>query len=203
MSNPADSRTGVPRLQTRSLGWLLILFTVRTDCGASPAPMRPQQMFAAVDVHYPPSAAQAALVLAPDSAFSAIVSEKTALIDHVAPTSKASSTGANCRHYARSSRASRPRPAHCRWLRHPGPGRQTRPGRTRPRGVRRLGHRSGQNQLRAGRPRDPRKARYRQAATVRGSSRHPASRRGRTGPYDDRKFRLPDAFRRETPSPAG
>ena len=43
-------------------------------------------MFAAADVHYPPSGgARAALVLAPDPAFSAIVSEKTVFIDHVAP----------------------------------------------------------------------------------------------------------------------
>ena len=43
-------------------------------------------MFAAADVHYPPSGgARAALVLAPDPAFSAIVSEKTLFIDHVAP----------------------------------------------------------------------------------------------------------------------
>jgi deoxyribonuclease V len=42
-------------------------------------------MFAAVDVHYPPSGgARAALVLAPDSAFSAIVCEKTVFIDQVA-----------------------------------------------------------------------------------------------------------------------
>jgi deoxyribonuclease V len=48
--------------------------------------MSPQKMFAAVDVHYPPSGgARAALVLASDPAFSAIVSEKTVLIDHVAP----------------------------------------------------------------------------------------------------------------------
>jgi deoxyribonuclease V len=41
-------------------------------------------MFAAVDVHYPPSGgARAALVLAPDPAFSAIISEKTVFIDQV------------------------------------------------------------------------------------------------------------------------
>jgi hypothetical protein len=44
-------------------------------------------MFAAVDVHYPPSGgARAALVLAPDAAFSTIVSEKTVLVEHVAPS---------------------------------------------------------------------------------------------------------------------
>ena len=43
-------------------------------------------MFAAADVHYLPSGgARAALVLAPDPTFSAIVSEKTVFIDHVAP----------------------------------------------------------------------------------------------------------------------
>jgi deoxyribonuclease V len=43
-------------------------------------------MFAAADVHYPPSGgARAALVLARDPAFSAIISEKTVLIDQVAP----------------------------------------------------------------------------------------------------------------------
>lgn len=43
-------------------------------------------MFAAVDVHYPPSGgARAALVLAPDPAFSAIACEKTAFTEHVAP----------------------------------------------------------------------------------------------------------------------
>jgi deoxyribonuclease V len=42
-------------------------------------------MFAAADVHYPPSGgARAALVLASDAAFSAIVFEKTVLIDQVA-----------------------------------------------------------------------------------------------------------------------
>jgi deoxyribonuclease V len=42
-------------------------------------------MFAAVDVHYPPSGgARAALVLASDAAFSAIVREKTALLEEVA-----------------------------------------------------------------------------------------------------------------------
>ena len=42
-------------------------------------------MFAAADVHYLPSGgARAALVLAPDPTFSAIVSEKTVFIDHVA-----------------------------------------------------------------------------------------------------------------------
>jgi deoxyribonuclease V len=48
--------------------------------------MKPPQMYAAVDVHYlPTGGARAALVLAPDAAFATIVSEKTALIDHVAP----------------------------------------------------------------------------------------------------------------------
>ena len=43
-------------------------------------------MYAAADVHYLPSGgARAALVLAPDPTFSAIVSEKTVFIDHVAP----------------------------------------------------------------------------------------------------------------------
>lgn len=43
-------------------------------------------MFAAVDVHYPPAGgARAALVLASDATFSAIVSEKTTFIEHVAP----------------------------------------------------------------------------------------------------------------------
>jgi deoxyribonuclease V len=43
-------------------------------------------MSAAADVHYPPSGgARAALVLATDPAFSAIISEKTVFIDHVAP----------------------------------------------------------------------------------------------------------------------
>ncbi len=42
-------------------------------------------MFAAVDVHYPPSGgARAALVLASDAAFSAIVREKTAFVEEVA-----------------------------------------------------------------------------------------------------------------------
>ena len=42
--------------------------------------------FAAADVHYPPSGgARAALVVAPDPAFSVIVFEKTVLIDQVAP----------------------------------------------------------------------------------------------------------------------
>src|SRR5215472_5520496 len=42
-------------------------------------------MFAAADVHYPPSGgARAALVLAPDPAFSGVVSEKTVFIDQVA-----------------------------------------------------------------------------------------------------------------------
>ena len=42
-------------------------------------------MYAAVDVHYPPSGgARAALVLASDAAFSAITCEKTVLIDQVA-----------------------------------------------------------------------------------------------------------------------
>jgi len=43
-------------------------------------------VFAAVDVHYPPSGgARAALVLASDATYSTIVSEKTAFIEHVAP----------------------------------------------------------------------------------------------------------------------
>ena len=43
-------------------------------------------MFAAADVHYPPSGgARAALVLATDPTFSSIVSEKTVFIEHVAP----------------------------------------------------------------------------------------------------------------------
>ena len=43
-------------------------------------------MFAAVDVHYPPSGgAQAALVLAADATFSTIVSEKTVFLEHAAP----------------------------------------------------------------------------------------------------------------------
>jgi deoxyribonuclease V len=43
-------------------------------------------MYAAVDVHYPPTGgARAALVMAPDPAFATIASEKTALTDHVAP----------------------------------------------------------------------------------------------------------------------
>jgi deoxyribonuclease V len=46
--------------------------------------MGSQQMFAAVDVHYPPTGgARAALVLAPDAAFTTIVSEKTVFIEHV------------------------------------------------------------------------------------------------------------------------
>jgi deoxyribonuclease V len=48
--------------------------------------MKPPQMYAAVDVHYPPTGgARAALVLAPGPAFATIASEKTAFIDHVAP----------------------------------------------------------------------------------------------------------------------
>lgn len=43
-------------------------------------------MFAAADVHYPPSGgARAALVMAADARFSAIVSEKTVFVDDVAP----------------------------------------------------------------------------------------------------------------------
>jgi len=43
-------------------------------------------MFAAADVHYPPSGgARAALVLASDATFSTIVAEKTAFIEHVTP----------------------------------------------------------------------------------------------------------------------
>lgn len=43
-------------------------------------------MFAAADVHYPPSGgARAALVLASDATYSAIVTEKTVFIEHVAP----------------------------------------------------------------------------------------------------------------------
>jgi deoxyribonuclease V len=43
-------------------------------------------MYAAVDVHYPPTGgARAALVTAPDPAFKTIVFEKTALADRVAP----------------------------------------------------------------------------------------------------------------------
>jgi deoxyribonuclease V len=43
-------------------------------------------MFAAVDVHYPPTGgAQAALVTAADTAFSTIVSDKTMFTEHVAP----------------------------------------------------------------------------------------------------------------------
>jgi deoxyribonuclease V len=43
-------------------------------------------MFAAVDVHYPPAGgARAALVLAPDAAFSVIAGEKTAFTGQVAP----------------------------------------------------------------------------------------------------------------------
>jgi deoxyribonuclease V len=43
-------------------------------------------VFAAVDVHYPPSGgARAALVLASDATYSTIVSEKTAFLEHVAP----------------------------------------------------------------------------------------------------------------------
>jgi len=43
-------------------------------------------MFAAADVHYPPSGgARAALVLASDATFSTTVSEKTAFVKHVAP----------------------------------------------------------------------------------------------------------------------
>jgi deoxyribonuclease V len=43
-------------------------------------------MYAAVDVHYPPAGgARAALVLASDAAFGTIVSEKTVVIDQVAP----------------------------------------------------------------------------------------------------------------------
>lgn len=43
-------------------------------------------MFAAADVHYPSSGgARGALVLAADAAFSVVVSEHTALVDHVAP----------------------------------------------------------------------------------------------------------------------
>jgi deoxyribonuclease V len=42
-------------------------------------------MFGAADVHYPPSGgARAALVLASDAAFSAIVAQKTAFVDRVA-----------------------------------------------------------------------------------------------------------------------
>jgi deoxyribonuclease V len=44
------------------------------------------ELFAAADVHYPPSGgARAALVLASDAAFSTIVSENTVLVGHVAP----------------------------------------------------------------------------------------------------------------------
>jgi deoxyribonuclease V len=43
-------------------------------------------MFAAVDVHYPPSGgARAGLVLAPDATFSVIAAEKAVLFEHVAP----------------------------------------------------------------------------------------------------------------------
>jgi deoxyribonuclease V len=43
-------------------------------------------VFAAVDVHYPPTGgARAALVLASDATFSTIAIEKTVLIEHVAP----------------------------------------------------------------------------------------------------------------------
>ena len=43
-------------------------------------------MFAAADVHYPPSGgARAALLLASDATFSTIVSEKTAFVERVAP----------------------------------------------------------------------------------------------------------------------
>jgi len=43
-------------------------------------------MFAAADVHYPSSGgARAALVLATDATYSTIVSEKTVLVEHVAP----------------------------------------------------------------------------------------------------------------------
>jgi deoxyribonuclease V len=43
-------------------------------------------VFAAADVHYPPSGgARAALVLASDVTFSTIVSEKTVFVEHVAP----------------------------------------------------------------------------------------------------------------------
>jgi deoxyribonuclease V len=43
-------------------------------------------VFAAVDVHYPPTGgARAALVLASDARFSTIVREKTTFIEHVAP----------------------------------------------------------------------------------------------------------------------
>jgi len=43
-------------------------------------------MFAAADVHYPLSGgARAALVLATDATYSTIVSEKTVLVEHVAP----------------------------------------------------------------------------------------------------------------------
>jgi deoxyribonuclease V len=43
-------------------------------------------VFAAVDVHYPPTGgARAAVVLASDATFSAITAEKTVLIEHVAP----------------------------------------------------------------------------------------------------------------------
>jgi deoxyribonuclease V len=43
-------------------------------------------VFAAVDVHYPPTGgARAALVLASDATFAAISSEKTAFIENVAP----------------------------------------------------------------------------------------------------------------------
>jgi deoxyribonuclease V len=43
-------------------------------------------VFAAVDVHYPPTGgARAALVMASDATFSAITSEKTVHIEHVAP----------------------------------------------------------------------------------------------------------------------
>jgi deoxyribonuclease V len=43
-------------------------------------------VFAAADVHYPPSGgARAALVLAPDATFSTIAAEKTAFVENVAP----------------------------------------------------------------------------------------------------------------------
>jgi deoxyribonuclease V len=53
---------------------------------ASPAAAFPGRVFAAADVHYPPrGGARAAVVVAGDAAFSAVLAERTAVVSAVAP----------------------------------------------------------------------------------------------------------------------